>query len=103
MHKIMLLKIENKTFYITNELLNKWKKIKKTYIQIEWSFNILKISVLQFLKGEIHIEEVNMSKNDSCMKEVILYVWCCGKCNQFGHNAWICELEFVVSKEKNDI
>ena len=37
------------------------------------------------------------------MKEVILHVQCCGKCNQLGHNARTCELESVVSKEKNDI
>ena len=103
MHKMVLFKIKNKTFCITNELLNKWKKIKKIYVRIEWLFNILKISVLQFLKSKICIEEINMSKNNNCTKEVILHVWHCSKCNQFRHNVWICELEFVVSKEKNDI
>ena len=44
-----------------------------------------------------------MSKNNNYTKEVILHVQCCGKCNQFRHNAQTCELEFVVSKEKNDI
>ena len=44
-----------------------------------------------------------MSKNDSRTKEVISHVQHCGKCNQPGHNARICELKFVVSKEKNDI
>ena len=37
------------------------------------------------------------------MKEVISHVRHCSKCNQFGHNAQIYELESVVSKEKNDI
>ena len=44
-----------------------------------------------------------MSKNDSHTKEVILHVQHCGKCNQPGHNAQTCELESVISKEKNDI
>ena len=35
MHKMMLFEAENKTFCITNELFNKWKKIKKTCVQIE--------------------------------------------------------------------
>ena len=59
--------------------------------------------MLQFLKGEICIEKFNMSKNNSYMKEIILHVQHCGKCNQFGYNVRICELESVVSKEKNDI
>ena len=100
---MVLFETENKTFCITNELFNKWKKIKKTCVWIEWLFNILEASALQFLKSEICIEETNMSKNDSRTKEVILHVQCCGKCNQLGHNAQVCELESVVSKEKNDI
>ena len=44
-----------------------------------------------------------MSKNDNHTKEVILHVRRCGKCNQLGHNARICELKSVISKEKNDI
>ena len=99
----MLFKIENKTFYTTNELLNKWKKTKKTCVQIKQLFNVLKASVLQFLKNKICIEEINMSENDSCMKGIISHVQHCNKCNQFGHNAQICELKFVISKEKNDI
>ena len=59
--------------------------------------------MLQSLKSKICIEKINMSKNDSCMKEVISHVQCCSKCNQLGHNARICELKSVVSKEKNDI
>ena len=43
--------------------------------------------MLQFLKNEICIEKTNMSKNDSCIKEIISHVQCCGKCNQPGHNA----------------
>ena len=31
----MLLKIKNKTFYTTNELFNKRKKIKKTRVRIK--------------------------------------------------------------------
>ena len=81
MHKMVLLETENKIFCITNELFNKWKKIKKTCVWIEWLFNVSKTNALQFLKIEICIEEINMSKNDSCMKEIILHVWCCGKCN----------------------
>ena len=100
---MVLFEAENKIFCTTNELFNKWKKIKKTCIQIKWLFNVSKTSALQFLKSEIYIEEINMSKNNSCMKEIILHVWHCGKCNQLGHNAWICELKSVVSKEKNDI
>ena len=100
---MVLFEIKNKTFHTTNELFSKWKKIKKIYVRIEWLFNVLKTSALQSLKSEIRIEETNMSKNDSCTKEVISHVRCCGKCNQFGHNARTCELEFVVSKEKNDI
>ena len=100
---MVLFETENKIFHMANELFNKWKKTKKTCIWIEWSFNVSKASVLQFLKSEICIKEINMSKNDNCMKEVILHVWCCGKCNQLGHNVWTCELESVVSKEKNDI
>ena len=103
MHKMVLLEIENKIFCMANELLNKWKKTKKTCVWIEWLFNVSKVSALQFLKSEICIEETNMSKNDNYMKEVILHVQCCGKCNQLEHNAWICELESVISKEKNDI
>ena len=59
--------------------------------------------MLQFLKSKICIEKINISKNDNHTKEVILHVQCCGKCNQLGHNVQTCELEFVVSKEKNDI
>ena len=103
MHKMVLFEVKNKIFCTTNELFNKWKKIKKICIQIEQLFNVSKANVLQFLKSEICIEKINMFKNDSCMKEIILHVWHCGKCNQFGHNVWICELEFVVFKEKNDI
>ena len=77
----MLLEIKNKIFYTTNELFNKWKKTKKTYIWIEWLFNVSEASALQSLKGEIHIEKTNMSKNDSCTKEVILHVRRCNKCN----------------------
>ena len=103
MHKMILLEVEKKIFCTTNELFNKWKKTKKTCIWIEWLFNVLKTNVLQFLKGEICIEKTNMSKNDSCTKEVISHVWRCGKCNQLGHNAQTYELESVVSKEKNNI
>ena len=99
----MLFEIENKTFHTTNELFNKWKKTKKTHVQIEWLFNVSKASVLQFLKNKIYIKETNMSKNNNYMKEVISHVQCCNKCNQPGHNARTCELESVVSKEKNDI
>ena len=74
MHKMVLLEIENKIFYMANELFNKWKKIKKTCVLIEWLFNVLEVSVLQFLKNEICIEKINMSKNDNCMKEIILHV-----------------------------
>ena len=70
----MLFKIKNKIFCITNELFNKRKKIKKTCIQIERLFNILKASVLQFLKSKICTEKTNMSKNDSHTKEIILHV-----------------------------
>ena len=59
--------------------------------------------MLQFLKSKICIEEINMSKNDSHIKEIILHVRHCGKCNQFGHNTQTCELKSVISKEKNDI
>ena len=79
------------------------KKFKKIYVRIKWLFNVSKANALQFLKGEICIEETNMSKNDNCTKEVILHVQRCGKCNQLEHNVRICELESVVSKEKNDI
>ena len=103
MHKMVLFEIKNKIFYTTNELFNKWKKIKKIHVWIEWSFNVSKVSVLQFLKSEICIEEINMFKNNSCMKEIILHVQHCNKCNQFGHNAQICELKSVISKKKNDI
>ena len=78
---MVLLEIENKTFCTTNELFNKWKKTKKTCIQIKQLFNVLKTNVLQSLKSEICIEEINMSKNNSYIKEVILHVWCCNKCN----------------------
>ena len=84
---MVLFKIENKTFYTTNELLNKQKKTKKTHVRIEQLFNVSKTNALQFLKNEIRIEEINTSKNDSHTKEVILHVRCCGKCNQLGHNA----------------
>ena len=59
--------------------------------------------MLQFLKSEIRTEKINISKNDSRTKEVISHVRHCSKCNQFEHNARTCELESVVSKEKNDI
>ena len=71
---MVLFKAENKTFHITNELFNKQKKIKNTHIRIEQLFNVLKTNVLQFLKSEICIEEINMSKNNSCTKEIILHV-----------------------------
>ena len=103
MHKIVLFEIKNKILHITNELFNKWKKTKKIYIWIEWLFNVLETNVLQFLKSEICIEKTNMSKNNSCMKEIISHVQCCSKCNQPGHNARTCELKSVISKEKNDI
>ena len=102
-YKMVLFEIENKTFYTTNELLNKQKKIKKIRIQIKQLFNVLKASALQSLKNEICIEETNMSKNDNCTKKIISHIQRCGKCNQLEHNAQTCELEFVVSKEKNDI
>ena len=100
---MVLFEAENKTLRTANELLSKWRKTKKTRVRIERSFNVSEASALQFLKGEIRTEETNMSKNDSRTKEVILHVWRCGKCNQLGHNARTCELESVVSKEKNDI
>ena len=34
-YKMVLFEIENKTFCITNELFNKWKKTKKTCVWIE--------------------------------------------------------------------
>ena len=77
----MLLETENKIFCITNELFNKPKKIKKTYIQIKQLFNVLEVSMLQFLKSKICIEEINMSKNNSYIKEIILHVQHCSKCN----------------------
>ena len=100
---MVLFKIENKTFHTANELLSKQKKTKKTHIWIKQSFNVLETNALQSLKSKICIEEINMSKNDNRMKEVISHIQHCGKCNQSGHNARICELESVVSKEKNDI
>ena len=103
MHKMMLLEVEKKTFHITNKLFNKRKKTKKTCVQIKWLFNVSETNALQSLKSEICIEETNMSKNNNRTKEVILHVWHCGKCNQLGHNMRTCELESVVSKEKNDI
>ena len=102
-HKIILFETENKTFYTTNKLFNKWKKNKKTCVRIEQSFNISEASVLQSLKNEICIEETNMSKNDNCTKEVISHVQHCSKCNQPRHNAQTYELKSVISKEKNDI
>ena len=99
----MLFETENKTFCTTNELLNKWKKTKKTCVQIKQLFNISKTNALQSLKGKIRIEKTNMSKNDNCTKKIISHVQHCGKCNQPGHNARTCELKSVVSKEKNDI
>ena len=74
MYKMVLLETENKTFCTTNELFNKQKKIKKTHVWIKWLFNVSKTNALQFLKSEIHIEKTNMSKNNSCMKEVISHV-----------------------------
>ena len=100
---MVLFETENKTFHTTNELLNKLKKIKKTCVQIKQSFNISKTNALQSLKNEIHIEEINMSKNNNHTKEIISHVRRCNKYNQFGHNARTCELKSVVSKEKNDI
>ena len=100
---MVLLETENKTFYTINELFNKQKKTKKTHVWIKWSFNVSKTNVLQFLKNKICIEEINMSKNNSYTKEIISHVWHCSKCNQPGHNVRTCELESVVSKEKNDI
>ena len=44
-----------------------------------------------------------MSKNNNHTKEIISHVRHCGKCNQLGYNAQTCELESIVSKEKNDI
>ena len=102
-HKMVLLETENKTLHTANELLSKRKKTKKTCVRIERLFNVLEANALQSLKGEIRTEEINMSKNDSRTKEVISHVRRCGKCNQPGHNARTCELESVVSKEKNDI
>ena len=96
----MLLETENKTFHTTNELLNKQKKTKKTRVRIEQSFNISKTNVLQFLKNKIRIEKTNMSKNDNHTKKIISHVQHCGKCNQLGHNAQICELKSVISKKK---
>ena len=78
---MVLFETENKTFCTTNELFNKRKKTKKTCVWIKWLFNVSKASALQFLKSKIRIKEINMSKNNSCMKEVILHVWRCGKCN----------------------
>ena len=100
---MVLFEAENKTFCIINELFNKQKKIKKTCVRIKSSFNVSKANVLQSLKNKICIEEINMSKNDSHMKEIISHVQCCNKYNQLGHNVRTCELKFVVSKEKNDI
>ena len=71
---MVLFKIKNKTFCTINELFNKQKKTKKTCVRIKQSLNVSKINVLQFLKNEIHIEEINMSKNDSCTKEIISHV-----------------------------
>ena len=102
-HKMILLEIENKTFHMINELLNKQKKIKKTRVRIKQLFNVSETSALQFLKSKIRIKKINMSKNNNCMKEIISHVQHCGKCNQPKHNAQTYELEFVVSKEKNDI
>ena len=100
---MVLFETENKTFHTINELFNKWKKTKKIHVWIEQLFNVSETSVLQFLKNEICIEKTNMSKNNNCIKEVILHVQHCGKCNQLGHNTQIYELKFVVSKKKNDI
>ena len=74
MHKMVLFETENKIFHTANELFSKWKKIKKICVWIEWSFNVLEASALQFLKSEIRTEEISMSKNDRCMKEIILHV-----------------------------
>ena len=59
--------------------------------------------MLQSLKNKIYIEEINISKNNNHIKEIILHVQCCNKYNQFRHNAQICELKSVISKEKNNI
>ena len=71
---MVLFEIKNKTFHTTNELFSKLKKIKKICVRIKGLFNILETNALQFLKSKICIEEINMSKNDSRTKEVILHV-----------------------------
>ena len=81
MHKMILFEIKNKIFHTINELFSKQKKTKKTCVQIEQSFNVSKANMLQFLKSEIYIEKINMSKNNSHIKEVISHVQCCNKCN----------------------
>ena len=45
-HKMVLFEIENKIFCTANEFFSKWKKIKKTHVQIEWLFNIWKMNAL---------------------------------------------------------
>ena len=55
---MVLLEVENKTFYIRNEFFSKQKKIKKTHVWIKWLFNISNINVLQFFKIIIYTKKI---------------------------------------------
>ena len=72
-HKIMLSKTKNKKFYTTNELLNKWKKIKKMDVWIEKLFNVQKTNILQSIKTKINWNKSNMFENKIYTKKWIAH------------------------------
>ena len=59
---MVLLKIEIKNFYATNEMLNKHCKTNSIQLQIGKSFNISKTNVLESQKNIIKIKKAKCAK-----------------------------------------
>ena len=100
---MILLKTEIKNFCTTNEILNKHYKIKKIWLWTEKSLNIFKTNVLWLQKVSIQAKNSDICEKNTCTKSNELYIQCCNNCNQPSHNAWICQIDSLSSKKKDNM
>ena len=97
---MILFKVEVKNFHTINEILSKHYKIKKIWLWIEGSFNVFEANVLWLQKIFVQVGNSDIYKRNVCIKLNELCIQRCGNCNQFGHNARICQINSLSSKKK---
>ena len=100
---MILLKIKIKNFHTANEILNKCCKIKKIQLQIEKSFNVFEVNVLQLQKMFVQAGNGDMCERNTCTKLNESHIQHCNNCNQPNHNAQICQINSLSFKKKDNM